>query len=129
MSVVLVVLIILFGILGPTVAGRSFLTITNIFTLINQNAYLMILGVGITFIMLGGGMDLSTGYLISTVGMIMALLDTSANWIVAIICGILLAVLISAAGIPIHHYSWYSVHIKWCNIPSYRRYQQDYLRI
>ena len=70
MSVVLVVLIILFGILGPTVAGRSFLTITNIFTLINQNAYLMILGVGITFIMLGGGMDLSTGYLISTVGMI-----------------------------------------------------------
>ena len=55
-----------------------------------------ILGIGITFIMLGGGMDLSTGYLISTVGVAMAIIDLSTNFVVSLICGILLAVLISA---------------------------------
>jgi len=96
MLVVLIILIALFGILGPVSAGRNFLTLPNIFTMINQNAYLLILGVGITFIMLGGGMDLSTGYLISTVGVVMALLDNSANPVVAIITGIVLAIAISA---------------------------------
>lgn len=96
MLIVLIVLVILFSILGPAVAGRPFFNLPNLLTLINQNAYLLILGVGITFIMLGGGLDLSTGYLISTVGMIMALIDSSANVVVAIICGIVLAFAISA---------------------------------
>lgn len=96
MLLVLVVLIALFSVLGPAVAGRSFFNFPNLLTMLNQNAYLVILGVGITFIMLGGGMDLSTGYLISTVGVAMALIETSSNVVVAIICGILLAVLLSA---------------------------------
>ena len=70
--------------LGSEKAASFFLTLA------------VILGVGITFIMLGGGMDLSTGYLISTVGVAMALIETSSNVVVAIICGILLAVLLSA---------------------------------
>ena len=70
MLLVLVVLIALFSVLGPAVAGRSFFNFPNLLTMLNQNAYLVILGVGITFIMLGGGMDLSTGFLISTVGMV-----------------------------------------------------------
>ena len=96
MLVVLVALIILFSILGPAMADRAFFNFSNLLTMLNQNAYLVILGVGITFIMLGGGMDLSTGYLISTVGVAMALIETSSNVAVAIICGILLAVLLSA---------------------------------
>ena len=96
MLAVLVALIILFSILGPAMANRAFFNFSNLLTMLNQNAYLVILGVGITFIMLGGGMDLSTGYLISTVGVAMALIETSSNVVVAIICGILLAVLLSA---------------------------------
>ena len=96
MLVVLVALIILFSILGPAMADRAFFNFSNLLTMLNQNAYLVILGVGITFIMLGGGMDLSTGYLISTVGVAMALIETSSNVVVAIICGILLAVLLFA---------------------------------
>ena len=57
--------------------------------------------------MLGGGMDLSTGFLISTVGMVMALLEGSTNAAVAIICGILLAVLLSAFNGVM--YSWLRV--------------------
>lgn len=107
MLLVLVVLIALFSVLGPTVAGRSFFNFPNLLTMLNQNAYLVILGVGITFIMLGGGMDLSTGFLISTVGMVMALLEGSTNAAVAIICGILLAVLLSAFNGVM--YSWLRV--------------------
>ena len=62
---------------------------------------------GITFIMLGGGMDLSTGFLISTVGMAMALIEGSSNVVVAVICGILLAVLLSAFNGVM--YSWLKV--------------------
>lgn len=107
MLLVLVVLIALFSVLGPVVAGRSFFNFPNLLTMLNQNAYLVILGVGITFIMLGGGMDLSTGYLISTVGMVMALLEGSTNVAVALICGILLAVLLSAFNGVM--YSWLKV--------------------
>ncbi len=96
MLIVLVALIALFSILGPAMAGRNFFNFPNLLTMLNQNAYLVILGVGITFIMLGGGMDLSTGFLISTVGMGMA-----------IICGILLAVLLS--GFNGVMYSWLKV--------------------
>ena len=107
MLLVLVALIALFSVLGPTVAGRSFFNFANLLTLLNQNAYLVILGVGITFIMLGGGMDLSTGFLISTVGMGMALIESSSNVVVALICGIVLAVLLSAFNGVM--YSWLRV--------------------
>ena len=107
MLLVLVVLIALFSILGPAYAGRSFFNFPNLLTMLNQNAYLVILGVGITFIMLGGGMDLSTGFLISTVGMAMALIEGSSNVAVAVICGILLAVLLSAFNGVM--YSWLKV--------------------
>jgi ribose/xylose/arabinose/galactoside ABC-type transport system permease subunit len=107
MLLVLIALIILFSILGPVMANRNFFNFQNLLTMLNQNAYLVILGVGITFIMLGGAMDLSTGYLISTVGMAMALIETSTNVVVAVICGILLAVLLS--GFNGVMYSWLKV--------------------
>ncbi len=107
MLLVLIALIVLFSILGPVVANRNFFNLPNLLTMLNQNAYLVIIGVGITFIMLGGGMDLSTGYLISTVGIAMALISNSTNVVVAIICGILLAVLLS--GFNGVMYSWLRV--------------------
>ena len=107
MLLVLVVLLAVFSVLGPAVAHRTFFNLPNLLTMLNQNAYLVILGVGITFIMLGGCMDLSTGFLISTVGVCMALLENSTNLAVALICGILLAVLLSAFNGVM--YSWLKV--------------------
>ena len=138
MLAVLVALIILFSILGPAMANRAFFNFSNLLTMLNQNAYLVILGVGITFIMLGGGMDLSTGYLISTVGVAMALIETSSNVVVAIICGILLAVLLSAfqrcnvrlaEGIPLHHHSRHPVYLERRHLSAHRRHQQNHLCI
>ncbi len=96
MLIVLIVLLIGFQILCKWQTQRSFITLANLLNILSQNAYLIITGVGITFIMLGGGMDLSTGYLLSTVGVVMALLDGSTNFFVALICGVLLATLLSA---------------------------------
>ena len=107
MLLVLIVLLAVFSVLGPVVAHRQFFNLANLLTMLNQNAYLVILGVGITFIMLGGGMDLSTGFLISTVGVCMALLENSTNLLVALVCGILLAVLLS--GFNGVMYSWLRV--------------------
>ena len=100
MLLVLIALVALFSILGPAVAGRPFFNFSNLLTILNQYSYLVILGVGITFVMLGGGMDLSTGYLISTVGMSMALIEASIessfSVVVAVLAGLLMAVLLSA---------------------------------
>ena len=68
MVLVLIALIAIFSIICPILTnGRQFLTWPNMMNILGQNAYLIIAGVGITFIMLGGAMDLSTGFLISTV--------------------------------------------------------------
>ena len=107
MVLVLIVLLAVFSVLGPVVAHRSFFNLANLLTMLNQNAYLVILGVGITFIMLGGAMDLSTGFLISTVGVCMALIEGATNLAVALIGGVLLAVLLS--GFNGAMYSWLRV--------------------
>ena len=108
MVIVLIALLAMFGILCPVIVGRPFLSAGNLLNILGQNAYMVILGVGITFIMLGGGMDLSTGFLISTVGISMALMDGAGlPFVATLICGILLAVILSGFNGAI--YSWLKV--------------------
>ncbi|MCF0141747.1 MAG: ABC transporter permease [Parasporobacterium sp.] len=109
MLFVLIALIVIFSVLGPVIAGRSFFNLKNLLTMLNQNAYLIIIGVGITFIMLGGGMDLSTGYLLSTVGMLMviAMKNWSLSWIIAVVIGIAAGFIISAFNGAV--YAWLRV--------------------
>ena len=108
MVFVLIGLLIVFAILCHVVQGRNFLSLANLLNILGQNAYLLIIGVGITFIMLGGGMDLSTGYLVSTVGISMGLVNAAGlGFIPTILFGIALAVAISAFNGAI--YAWLKV--------------------
>ncbi len=108
MIFVLIGLLIVFFVLCRAVTNRNFLSAANLLNILGQNANLLIIGIGITFIMLGGGMDLSTGYLVATVGVTMALLNTSGlGFIPTIIIGILLAIAISALNGVI--YAWLKV--------------------
>lgn len=107
MLFVLIAVIAVFGVLGPIIAERNFLSVQNLLNILSQNAYLVILGIGITFIMLGGAMDLSTGFLISTVGIIIARVDLSTNFAVALIVGLAAAVALSAFNGVM--YSWLKV--------------------
>lgn len=71
MYVVLFVLIVIFAL----ATKGTFLNPQNLINVVNQNVYLLVVGVGITFIMLSGGLDLSTGYQISTIAVIMGLMS------------------------------------------------------
>ena len=107
MVLVLIALVAVFGVLCPVLTGRNFVSIPNLLNILGQNAYMVIAGVGITFIMLGGAMDLSTGYLLSTVGIVMALINPSLGFIPTVLIGIALATGLSAFNGVM--YSWLRV--------------------
>lgn len=108
MIFVLIGLLIVFAVLCQVVKDRNFLSFANLLNILGQNANLLIIGIGITFIMLGGGMDLSTGYLVATVGVTMALVNGAGlGFIPTILIGIALAVLISAFNGVV--YAWLKV--------------------
>ena len=81
--VVLIILLIFFGLFSP-----NFFSLRNIMNLLSQNAYLLVAATGITFVMMAGEMDLSVGYVISTVGVIGARLLVYAGlptWLVIVL--------------------------------------------
>jgi len=89
--IVMILLIILFSF-----TSRSFLTLKNIINLITQNTFYIICSVGMAFVMIGGGVDLSVGYQMSLVGVIVAILMTEYNWpvLLAVIVGLVVGSLL-----------------------------------
>lgn len=61
--IVLFVLLLLFYCFAP-----KFMTIENIKNILVQNAYIIVSSIGMAFVIIGGGIDLSVGYQISLVG-------------------------------------------------------------
>jgi ribose/xylose/arabinose/galactoside ABC-type transport system permease subunit len=66
---VLLGLMALFSLTSP-----YFLTVRNLTNIITQNTYFVIVAVGLAFVMIGGGIDLSVGYQMSLVGVVTAML-------------------------------------------------------
>jgi len=71
---VLLVLIVLFAFSSP-----YFLTVRNIVNIVTQNTYFIIAAIGLSFVMIGGGIDLSVGYQMSLVGVVTAMLMVQYN--------------------------------------------------
>lgn len=108
MYIVLIVLLIVFEVVCNVKTSRHFLSMPNIMNILGNYSYQIIVGIGITFIMLGGAMDLSTGYILSSVGIAMALIDSSTgSWILAFGIGIILGVVFS--GFNGAMYAWLKV--------------------
>jgi ribose/xylose/arabinose/galactoside ABC-type transport system permease subunit len=88
---ILVVLIILFSIFNPL-----FLSGRNLYNMLTQSTYVIIAGMGICFVMISGGIDLSVGYLMSVCSCTAAImmldmgLPTWTVWPAAIIVGALM---------------------------------------
>lgn len=88
---VLLVLMGLFALVSP-----YFLTWRNITNIITQNTYFIIVAVGLSFVMIGGGIDLSVGYQMSLVGVVTAMLMLVYEvppWL-AVLAGLLLGTLL-----------------------------------
>ncbi|MCI8275678.1 MAG: ABC transporter permease [Lachnospiraceae bacterium] len=88
---VLLILVIFFGIFS-----ENFFSFRNIMNLLSQNAYLLIAATGITFVMMSSGMDLSVGYVMSTIGIIGAklLMDAGLPTVLVILVMIALTIAI-----------------------------------
>ena len=73
--------------------GKRFLTLQEIFNLLNNNAYLIILGCSLTIVMIGGGIDISVGGVVCLTAMSCAkFLQTSG---IEGVPGVLLSLLIA----------------------------------
>ncbi|OBR91378.1 ribose transport system permease protein RbsC [Clostridium ragsdalei P11] len=84
--IALVVLIVVMAVLSP-----DFLTVKNVFNILQQIAQIGIISVGMTFVILLGGIDLSVGSIIAFTGLIMALCMKAGMSVgLAILVGIIL---------------------------------------
>lgn len=84
---VLIILMALFSLASP-----YFFTFRNITNIINQNTYFIIVAIALSFVMIGGGIDLSVGYQMSLVGVVTAMLMVVFHlpvWL-AVLLGLLL---------------------------------------
>jgi ribose transport system permease protein len=69
---VFLVLLVLMGVFW--IASPYFMTVRNLLNIINQNTYFVIVAIGLSFVMIGGGIDLSVGYQMSLVGVVTAMM-------------------------------------------------------
>jgi ribose transport system permease protein len=82
---VLIGLVILFGIASP-----HFLSTDNLLNVMQQSAINAILGIGLTFVIISGGIDLSVGSILALCGLVTAdLLVAGHSIFVAIVAGLL----------------------------------------
>ncbi len=88
---VLLGLILLFSIANP-----DFLSVRNLTNIVTQNTYFVIVAIGLAFVLISGGIDLSVGYQMSLVGVIIAMAMTEWGvpvWI-TLILGLVLGTLL-----------------------------------
>jgi len=103
-----VVFVILF--IGFTIANPRFIETKNLFTIARQVSMYGIASIGMTFVILIAGIDLSTGSVITVVNIVCAYLmvNSGMNMVLAVICSLIVATLIgvlngfmvSSIGIP-----------------------------
>lgn len=104
----LVVIVIIFQILTNGLT----LDPTNLINLVNQNAYVLILAIGMVMVIIAGHIDLSVGSVAAFVGIIVA--TSMANWhfppALAIVLGIVLGVFIGA---------WQGWWVAYVGVPAF----------
>lgn len=120
MLVALVAVMVLFEVLmmfksgkGFNLFGMSLLNPTNVTNIINQNAYVVILAVGmLCCILTGGNIDLSVGSVVCLVGAVAGVLICNLHWNIyaAILVCLLIGTLIGA---------WHAFWIAYMHIPPF----------
>lgn len=104
----LIAIVILFQVL----TGGLLLAPNNVASLIQQNAYVMILAIGMTMVIIARHIDLSVGSIVAFVGGVVALLmfDLNVSWPLACIAGLLLGVLIGC---------WQGFWVAYVGVPAF----------
>ena len=100
------VFVLMYALGGFFFYDKNFLSGYNASNLVEQNAVLAVAAIGATFVILGGGIDLSVGAVVAmTTVMIARLIETGYNpllaWAIALACGTLLGLVM---GLLIHYF-------------------------
>lgn len=90
--VILLFIIVVFSIVSP-----DFLNPNNMVNILNQNSYVIIAALGVSFVMISGSMDLSVGYQMSIIGIVSAILmkEFNVSTGIVIVTALLLGVLLN----------------------------------
>ena len=103
---VLIMLLALFSVVSP-----YFFTVQNLTNILVQNAYVIIAAVGLSFVMISGGIDLSIGYQMSVVGVVCAVfmkwfgMPVAPSILIAVAVGILMGLTNGIASIVLKVHS------------------------
>lgn len=104
----LVVIVLLFQVLTD---GKLLLA-NNVAALFQQNAYVMILAIGMVMVIVAGHIDLSVGSVVAFVGGVVAISmrDLDLPWVVAVLIGLALGALVGA---------WQGFWVAYVGIPAF----------
>lgn len=98
--VVLLVVLALLALLSP-----SFRTIDNVLVLLLNGSVIAFLALGQTFVLLTGGIDLSTGANIAMSGVLVAMfMQTGMHWLLAILCAAVIGILLGVVNAVLIHF-------------------------
>ena len=109
-SQVFVYLILLFVIVFFSIMSQSFMTSRNILNICRQVSMIGICSVGMTMVLLTGGIDISVGSIIALSGVVAAKLIAENMWpifpamvvgvVIGVICGIISGVMVAKFDVP-----------------------------
>ncbi|GAA2726376.1 multiple monosaccharide ABC transporter permease [Cellulomonas aerilata] len=104
----LLVIVLLFQVLTD---GKLLLP-NNVASLVQQNAYVMILAIGMVMVIVAGHIDLSVGSLVAFIGGVSALAmkDAGLPWLLAVLLGIVLGAVVGA---------WQGFWVAYVGIPAF----------
>jgi len=92
MTVTILVCVLLYAVAGMRYHHLGFLTLQVFLDFFRDNAYLGIAAVGMTFVILSGGIDLSVGAVVGLTGMVLAKLMEQRGWHPAAVVALVLAI-------------------------------------
>lgn len=130
----LLVIVVAFEIL----TGGVLLKPNSFVSLIQQNAYVIILAIGMVMVIIATHIDLSVGSLVAFIGGVCALLMERAgvNWMLAIVIALVVGLIVgvwqgfwvAVIGHPgLHYHSGRHVDLPWSRHRDRRRIRADYL--
>lgn len=87
--------LILIGTIFTFISPRFF-SITNFVNILDQNSYVIVCAIGVTFLMMAGNLDLSTGYMMSFIAVTMGKLSVAGvSTPILIVYGIVMGILLT----------------------------------